>query len=74
MDQNYLNLLKEKYPTPEAVYTELINLEAIQNLPKGTELYVSDVHGASEAFDHILRTGAGNVLLTVRLLSTSANS
>lgn len=61
MDQNYLNLLKEKYPTPEAVYTELINLEAIQNLPKGTELYVSDVHGASEAFDHILRTGAGNV-------------
>lgn len=61
MDQNYLNLLKEKYPTPEAVYTELINLEAIQNLPKGTELYVSDVHGASEAFNHILRTGAGNV-------------
>lgn len=61
MDQNYLNLLKEKYPTHEAVYTELINLEAIQNLPKGTELYVSDVHGASEAFEHILRTGAGNV-------------
>lgn len=61
MNQNYLNLLKEKYPTPEAVYTELINLEAIQNLPKGTELYISDVHGSSEAFDHILRTGAGNV-------------
>ncbi|MCC5894255.1 MAG: fructose-1,6-bisphosphatase [Alkalibacterium sp.] len=61
MDQNYLNLLKEKYPTPEAVYTELINLEAISNLPKGTELYVSDVHGASAAFEHILRTGAGNV-------------
>lgn len=61
MDQNYLNLLREKYSTPEAVYTELINLEAIQNLPKGTELYLSDVHGASQAFEHILRTGAGNV-------------
>ena len=61
MDQNYLNLLREKYSTPEAVYTELINLEAIQNLPKGTELYLSDVHGASLAFENILRTGAGNV-------------
>ncbi|WP_368645841.1 fructose-1,6-bisphosphatase [Alkalibacterium putridalgicola] len=61
MDQYYLNLLREKYSTPEAVYTELINLEAIQNLPKGTELYLSDVHGSSAAFEHILRTGAGNV-------------
>lgn len=61
MNLNYLELFKEKYPTPESVYTELINLEAIQNLPKGTELYLSDVHGAFEAFDHILRTGAGNV-------------
>lgn len=61
MDHNYLKLLREKYSTPEAVYTELINLEAIQNLPKGTELYLSDVHGSSQAFEHILRTGAGNV-------------
>lgn len=62
MDKNkYLDLLKENFGTSEAIYTELINLEAIQNLPKGTELYLSDVHGADEAFDHILRTGAGNV-------------
>ncbi|MFO8069955.1 MAG: fructose-bisphosphatase class III [Alkalibacterium sp.] len=61
MDKNYLNLIREKYSTPEALYTELINLEAIQNLPKGTELYLSDVHGASQSFEHILRTGAGNV-------------
>lgn len=62
MAQNkFLELLKESFGTPEAIYTELINLEAIQNLPKGTELYLSDVHGADEAFDHILRTGAGNV-------------
>ncbi|API87977.1 fructose-1,6-bisphosphatase [Marinilactibacillus sp. 15R] len=62
MNENkYLELLKEKFETPEAIYTELINLEAIQNLPKGTELYLSDVHGADRAFDHILRTGAGNL-------------
>ena len=57
----YLELLKEKYRNPESVYTELINLEAIQNLPKGTELYLSDIHGASMALEHILRTGSGNV-------------
>lgn len=60
-ENRYLELLKEKFDTPEAIVTELINLEAIQNLPKGTELYISDVHGADKAFDHILRTGAGNV-------------
>ncbi|MFL2118322.1 fructose-1,6-bisphosphatase [Marinilactibacillus psychrotolerans] len=60
-ENKYLELLKEKFETPEAIYTELINLEAIQNLPKGTELYLSDVHGADRAFDHILRTGAGNL-------------
>ncbi len=60
-DKKYLELLKETFQTPEAVITELINLEAIQNLPKGTELYLSDVHGADAAFEHILRTGAGNV-------------
>lgn len=62
MNKNkYLELLREKFKTSEAIYTELINLEAIQNLPKGTELYLSDVHGANKAFEHILRTGAGNV-------------
>ena len=59
-ENKYLELLKVKFETPEAIYTELINLEAIQNLPEGTELYLSDVHGADRAFDHILRTGAGN--------------
>ncbi|GEK91888.1 fructose-1,6-bisphosphatase [Alkalibacterium kapii] len=60
-DTKYLELLKEKYQKPESVYTELINLEAIQNLPKGTELFLSDIHGASMEFEHILRTGSGNV-------------
>ncbi|SEJ04462.1 fructose-1,6-bisphosphatase-3 [Alkalibacterium gilvum] len=60
-DTKYLEFLKEKYQNPESVYTELINLEAIQNLPKGTELYLSDIHGASTTLEHILRTGSGNV-------------
>ncbi|MEC6747969.1 fructose-1,6-bisphosphatase [Marinilactibacillus sp. XAAS-LB27] len=60
-ENKYLELLNEKFEHPEAIYTELINLEAIQNLPKGTELYLSDVHGADQAFNHILKTGAGNL-------------
>lgn len=62
MSQAYLeSLLEERFPTEEAVMTELINLEAIQSLPKGTELYISDIHGEYTAFDHILRIGSGNV-------------
>ncbi|MDG3374866.1 fructose-bisphosphatase class III, partial [Vibrio parahaemolyticus] len=41
----YLELLSEKFPTTEAVLTEIINLEAILQLPKGTELFLSDIHG-----------------------------
>ena len=48
--------------------TELINLEAIMHLPKGTELYNSDIHGEFTAFDHILRTGAGNIKEKISLL------
>ena len=45
----------------QAILTELINLEAILNLPKGTELYLSDIHGEFAAFDYILRSCAGNL-------------
>ncbi len=55
----YLELLSEKFPTTKAVYTEIINLEAILNLPKGTEHFVSDVHGEYEAFEHILNNCSG---------------
>jgi len=62
MSKSYAEfLLREKFPTQEDLMTELINLEAIQQLPKGTELYISDIHGEYEAFDHILRIGSGNV-------------
>ncbi|EPI01002.1 firmicute fructose-1,6-bisphosphatase [Enterococcus faecalis 13-SD-W-01] len=58
---NYLSLLAEKFPTKESVVTEIINLEAILALPKGTELFLSDIHGEFAAFDHILRIGSGNL-------------
>ncbi|SFG05416.1 fructose-1,6-bisphosphatase [Sporolactobacillus nakayamae] len=61
MDTKYLDLLAEKYDCEEKVATEIINLEAIVNLPKGTEHFVSDLHGEYYAFQHVLRNGSGNV-------------
>ena len=60
-ENKYLSLLAEKYETNDKVASELINLEAILNLPKGTELYISDIHAEYKAFNHIIRTGAGNI-------------
>lgn len=54
-------LVHEKFPTKQAIITEITNLEAILNLPKATEHYVSDLHGEFNAFDHTLRNGSGNV-------------
>ena len=54
-------MIKDRFPTEADVITELINLQAIQQLPKGTEMYISDIHGEFESFDHILRIGSGNV-------------
>ncbi|MGP7816904.1 fructose-1,6-bisphosphatase [Niallia sp. 01092] len=61
MDTKYLDLLTEKYDCEEKVVTQIINLEAILNLPKGTEHFVSDLHGEYNAFQHVLRNGSGNV-------------
>ncbi|MEL5941002.1 fructose-bisphosphatase class III, partial [Tetragenococcus halophilus] len=58
---NYYSLLKENFENKENVITELINLEAILHLPKGTEHFISDVHGEYDAFDHVLRNGSGSV-------------
>jgi fructose-1,6-bisphosphatase-3 len=55
----YLTLLSEQYPTVQALCTEIINLRAIVNLPKGTEHFISDLHGEYEAFCHILNNGSG---------------
>ena len=58
-ERKYLELLAEKFPTTQSVFTEVINLEAVLNLPKGTEHFVSDVHGEYEAFEHILNNCSG---------------
>ena len=55
----YLNLLAEQYPTINAASTEIINLKAILNLPKGTEHFITDVHGENEALKHILKNASG---------------
>ena len=61
MEEKYYTLLKEVYGDKKNVVTELINLEAILHLPKGTEHFVSDLHGEFEAFDHVLRNGSGSI-------------
>ena len=60
-DMRYLQLLAQTYPTVADASTEIINLEAILNLPKPTEHFISDPHGESEAFNHVLRNASGYV-------------
>ena len=60
-DERYLRLLSEKFPNAQAVVTELINLRAILSLPKGTEHFVSDLHGESSAFIHMIKNASGVV-------------
>lgn len=59
--QAYLELLAQQYPTIQAASTEIINLTARLQLPKGTEHFVSDIHGEHEAFHHVLRNGSGAI-------------
>lgn len=54
----YLERLSELYPTIDKASTEIINLQSILNLPKGTEHFLSDIHGEYESFSHVLRNGA----------------
>ncbi len=58
-DIKYLQLLAKSYPNKQAACTEIINLEAILNLPKGTEHFITDLHGENQAFEHVLRNGSG---------------
>ena len=57
----YLERLSELYPTIDSASTEIINLQSILNLPKGTEHFLSDIHGEYAAFSHVLRNGSGAV-------------
>lgn len=55
----YLYLLAEKFPNANSALTEIINLRSILSLPKGTEHFVSDLHGASTAFIHMVKNASG---------------
>ncbi|WP_018659798.1 fructose-bisphosphatase class III [Allofustis seminis] len=61
MQTKYYQLLKEKFPTKESVLTEIINLKAILELPKGTEHFMSDLHGEFTTFNHVMRNGSGSI-------------
>ena len=60
-DRRVLELLSQSFPNAGAASTEIINLEAILNLPKGTEHFVADIHGEHEAFQHILKNASGSI-------------
>ena len=59
IDYQFLELLAEKYPNRKAAMAEIVNLRAILALPKGTEYFLSDLHGEHEAFIHMLHSASG---------------
>ncbi|MEZ3434010.1 MAG: fructose-1,6-bisphosphatase [Lachnospiraceae bacterium] len=61
LESRYLERLSQLYPTIARASTEIINLQAILNLPKGTEHFLTDIHGEYEAFSHVLKNGSGAV-------------
>ena len=61
MELRYLKSLSKQYPNIASASTEIINLQAILNLPKGTEHFMTDVHGEYEQFNHVLKNGSGSV-------------
>ena len=61
MKLKYLEKMAELYPTMAEASTEIINLQSILNLPKGTEHFITDIHGEYEAFSHVLKNGSGSI-------------
>ena len=61
LDLKYLDLLAEKYPNIQEASTEIINYQALLQLPKGTEHFMSDLHGEYEAFIHIMNNASGEI-------------
>lgn len=64
--KRYLHLLSEQYPSIKTASTEIINLTAILELPKGTEHFISDVHGEYQSFLHVLRNGSGSIKRSIQ--------
>lgn len=71
-EMKYLELLSERFPSIQDVCTEIINLQAILNLPKGTEHFLSDLHGEYESFSHILKNASG--VIKAKIDETFKNS
>ena len=61
LELRYLKSLSKQYPTIAAASTEIINLQSILNLPKGTEHFLTDIHGEYEQFNHVLKNGSGSI-------------
>ena len=69
-DMRYLQLLAHSYPTIADASTEIINLQAILNLPKGTEHFLADLHGEYEAFQHVLKNAPNKSAYTNVIISS----
>ncbi|SMG39896.1 fructose-1,6-bisphosphatase-3 [Marivirga sericea] len=70
LDKKYLKLLSEKYPNQLTVSTKIVSLSSILNLTKGAEIFISDVHGEHEAFQHVMRNGSGVIKQKIKDLFT----
>lgn len=68
LDKKYLKLLSEKYPNQLSVSTKIVSLSSILNLTKGAEIFISDVHGEYEAFQHLMRNGSGVIKQKIKEL------
>ena len=68
MQEKILQLLQQQYPTVASASTELINLSAILELPKGTEYFISDIHGEYDAFNHYLKNASGIILEKIKVV------
>ena len=71
-NRKYLELLSQIYPNVQSVATEIINLKAILELPKGTEHFISDIHGEYNAFNHILSTASGVIREKIEMLYSNS--
>ena len=60
-NEKFLKVLARQYPTERAVISEIVNLQAVLSLPKGTEHFLTDIHGEYEQFSHVLRNGSGSI-------------
>ena len=67
-DKDYLELLSQKYPNIDDASVEIINLKAICKLPKGTEYFLSDIHGESEGFEYLIGTSSGVIKEKIEIL------